>query len=62
MQNLVGMLLNQNDVPQFSPPSTMGVGVVQSVPITTNVMNSNPAYGGVYSIQHYVITFNSDTP
>ena len=47
---------------QFSPPSTMDVGVVQLVPITTNVVSSNPAHGGVYSIQHYVITFDSDTP
>ena len=28
---------------------------VQSVPITTNVVNSNPVHGEVYSIQHYVI-------
>jgi hypothetical protein len=28
---------------------------VQSVPTTTNVVSSNPAYGEVYSIQHYVI-------
>ena len=27
---------------------------MQSVPITTKVMRSNPAHGGVYSIQHYV--------
>jgi hypothetical protein len=33
---------------------------VQSVPITTNVTNSNPAHGKVYSIQHYVIKFVSD--
>jgi len=33
---------------------------VQSVPITTNVVSSNPAYGEVYSIQHYVIKFVSD--
>jgi hypothetical protein len=30
---------------------------VQSVPITTNVVNSNPVHGEVYSIQHYVIKF-----
>jgi cobalamin biosynthesis protein CbiG len=26
---------------------------MQSVPITTKVTSSNPAYGEVYSIQHY---------
>jgi hypothetical protein len=31
-----------------------------SVSITTNVVSSNPAYGEVSSIQHYVIKFNSD--
>jgi hypothetical protein len=30
------------------------------VPITTDVVNSNPAQGDVYSIQHYVIKFVSD--
>ena len=29
--------------------------VVQSVPITTKVVSSNPVHGEVYSIQHYVI-------
>jgi hypothetical protein len=33
---------------------------VQSVPIVTNVLSSNPAHGKVYSIQHYVIKFVSD--
>jgi len=33
---------------------------VQSVPITTNVVSSNPAHGEVYWIQHYVIKFVSD--
>ena len=33
---------------------------VQSVPITTKVVSSNPAHGEVYSIQHYVIKFDSD--
>ena len=28
---------------------------VQSVPINTNVVGSNPTHGEVYSIQHYVI-------
>jgi hypothetical protein len=32
----------------------------QSVPITTNVVSSNPAHGEVYSIQHYVIKFVND--
>jgi hypothetical protein len=30
------------------------------VPITTKVVSSNPAHGGVYSIQHCVIKFVSD--
>ena len=33
---------------------------VQSVPITTNVDNSKPVHGEVYSIQHYVMKFVSD--
>jgi hypothetical protein len=33
---------------------------MQSVPISTNVVSSNPAHGDVYSIQHYVIKFISD--
>jgi hypothetical protein len=35
-------------------------GVLQSVPITTKVVSSNPVPGEVYSIQHYVIMFVSD--
>ena len=33
---------------------------MQSVPITTNAVSSNPANGEVYSIQHYVIKFARD--
>jgi hypothetical protein len=33
---------------------------MQSVPITTKVVISNPTHGKVYSIQHYVIKFMSD--
>jgi hypothetical protein len=33
---------------------------MQSVPITNNVVSSNPVQGEVYSIQHYVIKFASD--
>jgi len=33
---------------------------MQSVPITTKVVSSNPTHGEVYSIQHYVIKFFSD--
>jgi hypothetical protein len=33
---------------------------MQSVPITTTVMSSNPVHGEVYLIQHYVIKFVSD--
>ena len=31
---------------------------MQSVPIATKVVSSNPAHGGVYSIQHYVISLS----
>jgi hypothetical protein len=33
---------------------------LQSVPITTNVVSSNPTHDELYSIQHYVIKFVSD--
>jgi hypothetical protein len=33
---------------------------VQSVPVTTKVVSSNPVHDEVYSIQHYVIKFVSD--
>jgi hypothetical protein len=33
---------------------------MQSEPISTNVVSSNPAHDGMYSIQHYVIQFVSD--
>ena len=33
---------------------------MQSVPIITNLMSSNPAHGEVYLIQIYVIKFVSD--
>jgi hypothetical protein len=33
---------------------------MQLVPITNNIMNSDPALGGMYPIQHYVIKFVSD--
>jgi hypothetical protein len=33
---------------------------VQSVPITTKVVSSNPAHGELYSMSHYVIRFVSD--
>jgi hypothetical protein len=33
---------------------------MQSVPITTNIVSSNPVHSEVYSIQHYVIKFVSD--
>ena len=33
---------------------------VQSVPVTTIVVSSNPVHDEVYSIQHYVIKFVSD--
>jgi hypothetical protein len=33
---------------------------VQAVPSTANFMGSNPVYGEMYSIQHYVIKFVGD--
>ena len=33
---------------------------VQSVPITTKVVSSNPTHSEVHLIQHYVIKFVSD--
>jgi hypothetical protein len=33
---------------------------VQLVPFSTKVVSLNPAHGGVYLIQHYVIKFVSD--
>ena len=33
---------------------------MQSVPINTKVVSSNPIHGEVYSTQHYVIKFVSD--
>ena len=33
---------------------------VQSAPITTKVVSSNPVHGEVHSMQHYVIKFVSD--
>ena len=36
------------------------ISYMQSFPITTKVMCSNPHSGEVYSIQHYVIKFVSD--
>jgi hypothetical protein len=33
---------------------------VQSMPITTNVVSSNPVHGEVYSVQHHVIKFVID--
>ena len=33
---------------------------MQSVPITTKVVSSNPAHGEMYSIQHYMIKFVID--
>ena len=33
---------------------------VESVPIATKILSSNPVHGEVYSIQHYLIKFVSD--
>ena len=32
---------------------------MQPVAMTTKFVSSNPAHGGVYSIQHYVLKFSS---
>jgi hypothetical protein len=34
---------------------------LKSVPITTQIVRSNPVHGEVYSIQYYVIKFVSDS-
>ena len=33
---------------------------MQSVPISTNVVSSDPGHGELFSIQHYVLTIVSD--
>jgi hypothetical protein len=33
---------------------------MQSVPIVTKVVSSNPTHGELYSVQHYVTKFVSD--
>ena len=33
--------------------ATVVIVHMQSVPITTNIVSSNPAHGEVYTIQHY---------
>ena len=33
---------------------------MQSVPIATKIVRSNPVHGEVYAVQHYVIKFVSD--
>jgi len=49
---------------QAMNPDRMVVGFtklpMQSVLITNNVVSSNLAHGEVYSIQHYVLKFDSD--
>jgi hypothetical protein len=42
-------------------PKVVGVQLsVQSVPITNNVVSSNPVHGELNSLQHYVKQFVSD--
>jgi hypothetical protein len=36
------------------------IGFMKSMPITTNVVSSNPVHFYVYSMQYYVIKFVSD--
>ena len=38
----------------------VGFTPVQTVTITTKIVNLNPVHGKVYSTQHYVIKFVSD--
>ena len=49
---------------QAMNPDRMVVGFtklpMQSVLITNNIVSSNLAHGEVYSIQHYVLKFDSD--
>jgi len=49
---------------QAMNPDRMVVGFtklpMQSMLITNNVVSSNLAHGEVYSIQHYVLKFDSD--
>jgi hypothetical protein len=46
-------LYNPNPIP-------MVVGFTTTCATTTKVVSSNPDYGDVYSMQHYVIKFVSD--
>jgi hypothetical protein len=36
------------------------VKLLKSVPITTNIVSSNPTHSELYSIQEYVIKFGSE--
>ena len=58
-KNIVNLILN-HIVGSWSYGSWTYKLPVQSVPITTKVVSSNPVDGEVYSIQHYVIKFVSD--
>ena len=64
--NLHNCLLNyyiatQINLSDHSGPDCMVVGfTVQSVPMTTKVVSSNPTYCEVYLLQLYVIMFVSD--
>jgi hypothetical protein len=42
------------------PVTTTIASLVQSVPITTEAVSSNPVHGEVHSIQHYVMKFFSN--
>ena len=52
-----GQLANETVVVIIISQSDLQIPV-QSVPITTKVVISNPAHGQMYSIQHYVISLS----
>jgi hypothetical protein len=45
----------EHDPLQFHKANVMQHLPMQSVPITTKVVSSNPVHGEVYSIQHYKV-------
>jgi hypothetical protein len=44
----------------FSASHSNILSFIATVPITTNIVSSNPAHREVYLIQHYVIKFVND--
>ena len=55
------MCLSKHNVNEFTTQKWLDLQLpVQSEPITTKVVSSNPAHGEVHSIQHHMIKFDSD--